>query len=302
MIFPTIILVRESSSLGMGIKSIVLPAPVPLGMTSVSDSANSTSSEFKTKDQTVSLGESEEEQNEHRQALEFALKIAATAFNVLLQLSPLRLITDIRMQKSVLSYSPFPLIALTACGYQWSFYGFFAYTETANVGFLMLIYANILGLVLGLYYMLCFHFFASAKDRSFIYAQSVGLITLFVCEYVYCYSAQDVNSSLFFAGLLSAAISILVSFSPMVSLPEAVRQHSIDSIPVDMCVASLISSILWLFCGMLLGDPWVFIPNLIGVGFGLVQILAMAYLMVDEKKIRMYWDSFSSKIYPSVPV
>lgn len=267
-------LLGEAQGLGLGVKSIVLP--VPLGMTSVGDSANSTQP-------SPASPAAEIVDQRGAEALEFALKVSATAFNVLLQLSPLRLITEIRMHKSVLSYSPFPLIALTACGYQWSFYGFFAYTETANVGFLMLIYANILGLVLGLYYMLYFHFFADQASRNSIYLQSAGILAVFACEYVYCYSAlSDINGSLFVAGLLSAAISILVSFSPMVSLPEAVRKHSIDSVPVDMCVASLISSVLWLFCGLLLGDPWVLIPNFIGVIFGFIQIAAIAYLSIPK--------------------
>ena len=294
----TVGLWSQSHGLGMGLKSIVMPAPVPLGMTSVSDSSNATS-ELKKEipSEAPASPPPPPPEEAHREELEFALKIAATAFNVLLQLSPLRLIMEIRIHKSVSTISPFPLIALTACGYQWSFYGFFAYTETANVGFLMLIYANILGLVLGLYYMLSFHYYAESGDRSSIYFQSVGLISLFVCEYIYCYTAQAVNSSLYFAGLLSAAISILVSFSPMVSLPDALRKHSIASVPVDMCVASLVSSVLWLFCGMLLGDPWVLIPNFIGVVFGIVQMVAIAYLLLDVETIHSYSKKFWSQIH-----
>ena len=35
---------------------------------------------------------------------------------------------------------------------------------------------------------------------------------------------------------------------------------------------SLLSSLLWWFCGYLLGDPWVWVPNFAGVIFGFLQI------------------------------
>ena len=64
-----------------------------------------------------------------------------------------------------------------------------------------------------------------------------------------------------------------------------------------MCVASLVSSVLWLFCGMLLGDPWVLIPNFIGVAFGIVQMVAIAYLLLDVETIHSYSKKFWSQIH-----
>ena len=265
------------TGLGIGLKSMVMPAPradttVPLGVKAVSDVGVVTASNTTTS----AVAPLVDVETPSVIPFEFFLRIAATASNILLQLSPLRLVTEVRLAKSTLSYSAFPLVALTACGYQWSFYGYFAYTATDNVGFLFLVHANVLALVLGLYYLWVFHQFQVWPTSSIL--QSGMLMLLFVAEYVYCHLVPDVNKALFLAGLFSAAISILVSASPMVAIPEAVKTQSTKSLPVDMCAASLLSSVLWLFVGMRLGDTWVWVPNLVGVAVGAVQIGFIVYL------------------------
>ena len=41
-------------------------------------------------------------------------------------------------------------------GTQWCFYGFFAYIYTGNHGFLVVVYANIIGALMGYYYAYIF--------------------------------------------------------------------------------------------------------------------------------------------------
>ena len=161
----------ESVGLGMGVRSMVLPVPpkkeatVPLGVTSVSEVPAANVSQPVA---SAHVKEEELEAESESAYQQLLVKVLATASNVVLQLSPLPLVMTMKLKKSTLDYSPFPFVALTACGYQWSFYGYFAYTATANVGFLMLVYANILGLVLGAYYLWTF---ARVSSDSLVWLQ-----------------------------------------------------------------------------------------------------------------------------------
>ena len=261
--------------IGAGVKQMV-PA-VPLGLTSIQDTSNAT---------TVSVDAivAPEEPSVLKENFETVLKVLGTASNIVLQLSPLRLVTDMRMHKSAMGFSPAPLLALMACGYQWSFYGYFAFGVTQNVAFLTLVYANILGLILGLYYLGTFCVFSSTEGLNSLLRDGLAALVIFTLEGIYCALETDVSRALVCAGLLSAALSILVSISPMVSLRSAIASKSIKSIPLDIIIASFISCLLWALLGLLLNDPWVWIPNATGLCMGIIQLLAVAFIQFNGKK------------------
>ena len=100
---------------------------------------------------------------------------------------------------------------------------------------------------------------------------------IFAIEYFFCAYSDDINSALFVAGLLSAALSILVSSSTLVALPAALKSDSLQAMPMDIIVASFASCVLWTLLGVMLGDPWVTIPNGTGLAVGIVQLLVVAY-------------------------
>jgi solute carrier family 50 protein (sugar transporter) len=280
-----IIVTCEGVGIGAGVRLMVPAAPsVPLGVTSIQDSASvNTTSSVGADPVTVD--------SQWKIYAETFLKIMGTVSNIVLQLSPLRIVTDMRMKKSVLGLSPAPLIALTACGYQWSFYGYFAYITTDNIGFLTLVYANILGLVLGMYYLITFTVYCDKQSSDSLLTYGFLSLIIFSGEAIYCFLESDPSKTLLCAGIISAILSILVSFSPMISLRTALRNISISALPVDIIVASFVSCLLWSLLGLLLHDPWVLIPNSAGLVLGLIQLLAVAFICVDIKKIdyRRQW-------------
>lgn len=280
----------DGVGLGLGVRSIVPPAPVPLGVTAVADApSNSSSSAVVT---TATPTETTPELTAHGAVTQLAVKVLATASNVILQLSPLPLVMTMKVKKSAMNFSPFPFVALTACGYQWSFYGYFAYAATDNVGFLMLVYANILGLVLGVYYLWTF---CQVAERSLVSWQIAGMTALLLGEYLFCVSAEDLNTALFVAGLLSAALSIVVSCSTVVAIPAAVKSDSLQAMPVDIVVASFISCVLWTVLGLMLHDPWVTVPNGLGLLVGTAQLAVVTF--VKRGALTQYWFALESKLH-----
>jgi hypothetical protein len=267
-----------SDGLGMGLKSLVLPVPkvLPLGVTAISDSApsNNTSSSYQLP--VVSMPKPEDET--WMINFEFVIKILAITSNIILQLSPLKPVT------TGTAMSPIPLLAIAACGYQWSFYGYFAYTVTGNVGFLFLIHSNILGLILGMYYI---WIYSRTHSVTTLWKLSVSLVLIFCMEFIYTMNLEDstqVSKALEICGLLSAAVSIVVSASPMVSIKQAILEKSIQCLPTDMIAASTVSNCLWLVFGYLLSDSWVLIPNSVGLVFSMIQISVIGYIWTLTSK------------------
>lgn len=263
-------------AVGLGMIRSISPgqsASLPLGISSLS---NSTIVEHNTTITSTPLqAKIEEPISPPSVSLEVWLKIFAIGSNILLQLSPMRLVTEIQVRRSTGSTSPFPLIALTACGFQWSFYGYFAWSVMDNPGFLMLVYANILGFVLGIFYLQTFANFTPSS--SLWKNQIIGWSIFLAIEVVMCHLI-NVSTALLISGGISAMLSVFVSASPLVSVPELIKANDISSMPIDMVFASFISSVLWLWCGYLLQDPWVWIPNMTGVFFGIVQIALLTYV------------------------
>merc|ERR1719502_2382859 len=91
----------------------------------------------------------------------FLLKAGAICSSVLLTLSPLRAVWKMQEADETLTYPPFTFFCVAACGLQWCMYGSFAFLVTNNYGFLILVYSNILGVIMGTYY--CYTYYSVCK-------------------------------------------------------------------------------------------------------------------------------------------
>ena len=296
--------------LGM-IRSMSLPAPssgkagtLPLGISSVGDAAetdvNNATHVVVQQSRTPTSKETTQPPPSSLLSFELFIKIFAIGSNVLLQLSPMRLVTEFRLGQSTNGMSSFPLIALTACGFQWTFYGYFAFEVMDNPGFLMLVYANILGFVLGVYYLINFRIYEKISGEVTPLSRDptlIGLSVLFLLEVFWCHLNSDVSLSLKISGGLSAVLSVLVSASPMVSIPKVLTERKLDSLPVDMVFASLASSVLWFICGYLLGDAWVWVPNISGIFLGFIQVGVIVHVAYPQ-----LWDGICEVIERGIPM
>merc|ERR1719230_1297697 len=76
--------------------------------------------------------------------------------NIFYQASPLPLISEFKAKGDTGDSDIAPFIATAYGGWQWCFYGLFAYVVTQKSGFLVLVYSNVVGATLGLYYVYAF--------------------------------------------------------------------------------------------------------------------------------------------------
>merc|ERR1719487_1446304 len=213
----------------------------------------------------------------------FLLKAAAIMSSVVLTLSPLRIITKIQYEKDTLTYAPYCFFCVAVCGFQWCCYGTFAFLVTANYGFLILVYSNVLGVVMGTYYV--YTYWCNITDAT---RRQQFYNCCYVAASIYAFEATVVPSTsharaLLIVGTMSACMSVGVSCAPLAELKTILKTRDASSIPADISMASFVASSLWLACAVLLHDLWILVPNVAGLVLGGFQLFLLAIFPKDPQ-------------------
>jgi len=202
----------------------------------------------------------------------FVIKTLCMASNVVFQVSPFPMVRSWREKQGTGEADAAPFVSLAYGGCQWCFYGLFAFIVTTKSGFLVLVYSNVCGATLGIYYVIMYGKYCSneaMRYRYSLYLQIAGAIVAVQAGAMLMFPAER---ALFFVGLVSSVCSVVVSFSMLATVPVVLATKCSKSMPLPCLLASLISAFLWITCGVLLWDPWITFPNLFGVlvvGFAL---------------------------------
>jgi uncharacterized protein with PQ loop repeat len=215
----------------------------------------------------------------------FMLKAGAIASSVTMTLSPLRAVKSIQAAKDTLTYPPYCFVCVAVCGMQWCAYGTFAFTVTGNYGFLILVYSNVLGVIMGSYYGFTYYSNIKSSVRWDQFKTSVGAAASAYAFQAFLIATTSHAKALLVVGTSSAFMSVLVSVAPMADLPKILRTRDTSGMPADVCLASFIASCLWLGCAILLHDAWIFVPNLFGLVFGGFQLLLLAAFSASNSSL-----------------
>merc|ERR1719352_1089575 len=174
----------------------------------------------------------------------FIVKTMCMMCNIFYQASPLPLITEYRFKGDTGDADLAPFIATAYGGWQWCFYGLFAYVVTGKSGFLVLVYSNVVGATLGLYYVYSFNLNCRDKNmiekRTLYYYVLTGIVSV---QFVAIMSLEPVRA-LFFCGLISSAWSTIASASLVATVPKVFETRSSKSLPLPLLVMGTISAIL----------------------------------------------------------
>lgn len=193
------------------------------------------------------------------------IKAACMGSNVLFSVSPYPIVKGIKEKGDTGEADAAPFVAIAFGGSQWCFYGLFAYFVTGKSGFLVLLYSNFMGAILGVYYTLQFHANCTRMKAIGALTMYYRIVSVLVLLQVGAMLVLPRERALFFSGLISSTCSVVQSCSSMITLPTVVRTKNARSIPLPLVIAALVSGILWIICGIILWDPWITFPNFIGV-------------------------------------
>eukprot|EP00746_Dinoflagellata_sp_MGD_P022331 gnl/MRDRNA2_/MRDRNA2_15219_c0_seq1.p1 gnl/MRDRNA2_/MRDRNA2_15219_c0~~gnl/MRDRNA2_/MRDRNA2_15219_c0_seq1.p1 ORF type:complete len:247 (-),score=24.10 gnl/MRDRNA2_/MRDRNA2_15219_c0_seq1:150-890(-) len=203
----------------------------------------------------------------------------ATVSAFMLFLSPVknfyRIVQDGRT--AGFDHAPYLMTALQ-CGL-WVSYGVFTPDRMA------LLLTNSIGLAISLIWWCVFAYYSSPATRVIMFKSMmctfgvwlmgtlsdtmiVPLITSFMSE-------ENQNTKLL--GFICVAANIAMYISPLAVVRKVVTMRSVEFMPLPLSVMGLLSSSSWFMYSIFVEDIWIFIPNVLGVISGIVQLMIYTY-------------------------
>jgi len=214
------------------------------------------------------------------------IKTLCMAGNVVVQVSPYPQAKRWASRGCTGEADAAPYLAIAFGGWQWCFYGTFAYILTKRSGFLILVHSNCLGAVLGTYYTVTFAKNCqndAVKGSLHKYLSGVGAIVAFQVCSIFSLPAER---ALFLAGLISSFCSFAGAMSMLVTVPQVFRNKDSRSIPGPLVTANFFSAVVWCICGWMLEDPLVTIPNLFS-GLSSFTCIYLKYKFPSSDEVNM---------------
>jgi len=207
----------------------------------------------------------------------FVLKSLCMISNMTYQVAPIPHVQKFHKRQNTGDADSAPFITMLYGSMQWSFYGCFAYFVTGKSGFLVLVYSNVFGCVLGSYYV--YGFLMNCKSERSLQRLSFyyRLMSVFVLMQICAIMTSETVNALFFVGLVSSICSIMGAGSLLTTLPQVIETQCSASINLPLLVTGVLSCSLWLVCGIVLHDIWILGPNVVGLLFQSVATAAVLY-------------------------
>lgn len=227
------------------------------------------------------------------------IKAACMMSNVLFQVSPLPSVKQFQAKHDVGEADAAPFVAIAFGGCQWCFYGAFAYLVTGKSGFLVLVYSNVLGGALGMYYVQQFQENCTSTGKIHQLSFYLKVVSMLVLLQIGAMAALPREKALFFSGIISSACSVATSASALTTFPTVIKRKTAASIPLPLCIAAGVSGCLWLTCGVLLWDPYIAVPNAIGVLCNVVCVCLVFHYGTEEKGPGEFEDEGSAHLTPN---
>jgi len=194
-------------------------------------------------------------------SLALIVKVLCMLSNVMCHVLPLPQVQQFEKVGDTGEADSAPLMSIMYVGWQWCFYGTFAFMVTQKSGFLVLVYSNVAGAVLGIYYIWGFQ--RNCRDSKALrqlqlYFRAVAVMVCLQCLAICSLSR---GNALFFSGLMSSLSSIVGAMSLCSTLPKVIKTQCTASINVELLIVGLFSSMLWVSCGLMLWDMWITVPT-----------------------------------------
>lgn len=199
------------------------------------------------------------------QGITFAavVKALCMAGNVLVQVSPFPQIKRWERRGCTGEADAAPYVSIAFGGWQWCFYGTFAWLLTKRSGFLILVHSNCLGALLGTYYTVAFYRLCRNSDSQNSFQRYLSAVASLVVLQMCSIMVLPLERALFLTGLISSFCSFVGALSMLVTVPVVIRTQDSRSIPGALCTCNGLSAMVWCLCGYILEDPLVMCPNIV---------------------------------------
>mmetsp|Transcript_164890 Transcript_164890/g.529233 ORF Transcript_164890/g.529233 Transcript_164890/m.529233 type:complete len:555 (-) Transcript_164890:150-1814(-) len=193
----------------------------------------------------------------------FVLKALCIGSNIIYQASPMPTAREFAKAGDTGEADSAPLVSIAFSCTQFSFYGTFAFMATGKSGFLVLVYSNALGLIMGFYYV--YAYMSNCHNPANLQKTWKYLKFIAVCVLGQMISTYflPTGRALLLVGLVSSTCSMVSAVSLVTTVPEVFRTKCSKSLPVAILVCGEVSGVLWVLCGLMLADVYIILPNVV---------------------------------------
>ncbi|KAG3118347.1 hypothetical protein PI124_g1457 [Phytophthora idaei] len=200
------------------------------------------------------------------------LRVLATCSSLMLYVSPWPEFRRIQRRRSPGDVSLLPVVMLFCNAFMWCVYGCVA----DNIFPLVVI--NAFGVCTSLIFSAIYVRWGSTEQR--IYARRLwlgaGTAMLLASAYavlgVYGATNQQPVEIAATLGFVCVACNVCLFASPLETMGKVIRTKSAASLPIELCLASLVAGALWSALTIGQNDMFVLTPNALGTMLGIVQV------------------------------
>jgi len=146
-------------------------------------------------------------------------------------------------------------------------------------------FPNGVGVVLGYLYTIVFIKYYRGPVKELFPQIALGLLTLVALFFVYLLSSTPET----YFGLFGAVGSIMFTASPLFAIATVLKTRSLATMPCHTSFILFLNASLWTGFGILVAnDPAVYVPNLVGLFAGTLQVIVHMYFFIAQPQIETY--------------
>lgn len=184
---------------------------------------------------------------------------------------------QMRIERSSDQFTFLPTVLTSGTCFLWLSYGMYEGNWTV-------IAVNLLGIAFQVAYAICFCYYASPRQRRNKLLTIAALFVLLAALDVPMFALRP-DSGRQVLGTITVIINVGMFASPIFAVRTALQSLDTSRVPVALTVASLASSLLWGAWALLVGDTFVFTPNVFGLVLCSAQLIAVAYIRRKKQQL-----------------
>ncbi|EEF51729.1 bidirectional sugar transporter SWEET10 [Ricinus communis] len=210
-------------------------------------------------------------------SLEFLFGVLANIISSMVCLAPLPTFYQICKKKTSEGFQSVPYVIALFSAMLWLFYATFDDNAT------LLITINSFTFFMEVGYLSVYLFYGTRKDRMlttklvlFFNVFGFGMIAILTLFLTHGRKRVDV------LGWICMIFALCVFVAPLGIMRKVIKTKSVEFMPFSLSFFLTLSAVMWFFYGFLKKDIYVYIPNVLGFFFGIVQMIL--YLIYRNSK------------------
>ncbi|KAK4264546.1 hypothetical protein QN277_025705 [Acacia crassicarpa] len=208
----------------------------------------------------------------HHSPLVLVFGLLGNMASFLCFLAPVPTFYRIYKKKTTEGFQSVPYIAALFSAMLWLFY---AYVKTGET---LLITINVFGCVIETIYLAIYITYCSKKAR----VSTLRLILLLnfggfcVIALLTHLLTKEAASRVKLLGWICVVFATSVFAAPLSIIRVVIKTKSVEFLPFPLSLLLTVSAVTWLLYGLALKDIYVTLPNVVGLSFGIVQMILYA--------------------------